>query len=243
MVPSRPDCIPPGCFIRVRRDCSLVLQPGPRFGGDLPGVLASDSGGVLASGSIGVTLVFAIESTQVGLIQQMTDTRHMLMNRRSLDGKIQLLCNNNGISAVLNCITSDKPRNVLKKTLSESAATPPKKRARMDSVAEEQYLFDDLAFLIFEVSLSESVTVHLFKVGALSRRNGDLYRCDFDIDIDGKFVLGSLPEATKNVLSDYCAHIRMSECTLVTNIQHPRVEFVGGTVVHRLDQTGVVAEE
>ena len=88
----------------------------------------------------------------------------------------------------------------------------------MDSVAEEQYLLDDLAFLIFEVSLSESVTVHLFKVGALGRRrrNGDLYRCDFDIDTDGKFVLGSLPEATMNVLSDYRAHIRMSECTLVT---------------------------
>ena len=189
-------------------------------------MLANDSGGVLASGSIGVTLVFAIESTQVGLIQQMTDTRHMLMNRRSLDGKIQLLCNNSGISAVLNCITSDKPRNMLKKTLSESAATPPKKRARMDSVAEEQYLFDDLAFLIFEVSLSESVTVHLFKVGALSRRNGDL--------------LGSLPDATINVLSDYRAHIRMSECTLVTNVQRPRVEVVGGTVVYRLDQTGVV---
>ena len=103
---------------------------------------------------------------------------------------------------------------MFKKTLSESAATPPKKCARMDkmdSVADEQYVFDDLAFLIFEVSLSESVTVQFFKVGASSRRNGDLYRCDFDIDTDGKFVLGSLPAASMNVLSDYRAHIRMSE--------------------------------
>jgi hypothetical protein len=196
----------------------------------LPGVVANDSGGVLASGSIGVTLVFAIESTRVGLIQQMTDTHHMLMNRRSLDGNSQLLCNNNGISAVLNCITSAKPRNVLKKTLSESTATPPKKRAQMESVAEEQYVFGDMAFLIFEVSLSERVTVHLCKVGALSRRNGDLYRCVFDIDTDGKFVLGILPEATMNELSDYRAHIRMSECTLVTNVKRPRVEVGGDTV-------------
>ena len=83
----------------------------------------------------------------------------------------------------------------------------------------------------------------MFKVGALIRFNGDLYRCDFDIDTDGKFALGSLPEATMTVLSDYRAHIRMAEFTLVTNVKRPRVEVGGGTVVHRVDQTGGVAEE
>jgi hypothetical protein len=228
-VPTRIDCIPTENFIRIRRNCSLVLQPGPRCMGDLPGVVAKDSGGMLPSGSTGLTLVFAIESTQVGLIQQMTDTHHMLMNRCSIEGNGQLVCNNNAVSAVLNCITNARPRNVLKKTLSEVAATPPKKRAQMDSVAEEQYVFDDMAFLVFLVRLSSSTVAHLFKVGALNRYDGDLYRCEFDIDTNGKFVLGDPPQACMKYLSGHSADIQMLEYTLATSVKHRRVEVGGDT--------------
>jgi hypothetical protein len=231
-VPTHLACIPTDCFIKIRHNCSLVLLPGPRCMGDLPGVVANDSGGMTPCGSIGLTLVFAIESTQVILIQQMTDTRRMLMNRCSIEG--QLVCNNNAMSAVLNCITNARPRNVLKKTLSEVAATPPKKRAQMDSVAEEQYVFEDMAFLVISVILSSSTVAHLFKVGALSRCDGDVYRCEFDIDTNGKFVLG---DPHMQDLSDHCAEIKIGEYTLATNVKRRRVEVGGVITQSRIELT------
>jgi hypothetical protein len=215
-VPTRFDCIPTDCFIRIRSNCSLVLQPGPRCMGDLPGVVANNSGGMLPSGSIGITLVFAIESTQVDLIKQMTGTHRMLIYRR--------LCHNDTMSAVLNCITNAKPQNVLKKTLSEVAATYSRKRVQMDSVAEEQYVFDDMAFLVFSVILASNTVAHLFEVGALSRHDRDLFRCEFDIDNNGKFVLEYPHEA---LLTDHRADIKMAEYTLATNVKRRRFEVDG----------------
>jgi hypothetical protein len=226
-VPTRFACIQTDCFIRIRSNCSLVLQPGPRCLGDLPGVVANDSVGMLPSGSIGLTLVFAIESTQVDLIKQMTDTHRMLMNRCSIGGNSQRLCNNNSMSAVLNCITNAKPRNVLKKTLSEVAGNTSRKRAQMDSVAEEQYVFDDMAFLVFSVVLAPSTVAHLFEVGALSRCDGDLFRCEFDIDNNGKFVLDYPHQASMSLLIDHRADIKMAEYTLTTNVKRRRFEVDG----------------
>ena len=138
---------------------------------DLPGVLANNSGCVLASGSIGITLMFAIESTdKASIIQQMTETGHMLMNR-DVKGCPVHMCKGT-LAAVLCCIEQDKPpRNkLLMKTLSDVAAMaciPTVKRAHFGQVAVEPYLPDDPSFCIFEVSFSCEVATKLFFTGAL----------------------------------------------------------------------------
>ena len=226
----------PLCMVVVRK-CSLVLQPGPRFEGDLPGVLANNSGCVLASGSIGITLMFAIESTdKASIIQQMTETGHMLMNR-DVKGRQAQMCTGT-LAAALCCIEQDKPpRNkLLVKTLSDVAAMaciPTVKRARFGQVAVEPYLPDHPSFFIFEVSFNSEVATKLFFTGALVHFKTNTFMCQFDVGIDGTFVKGSLPEETMMWLDDQRqAHITMSECTLATTIDESKISVEGsGTPV------------
>jgi hypothetical protein len=230
----------PLCMVVVRK-CSLVLQPGPRFEGDLPGVLANNSGCVLASGSIGITLMFAIESKdKAGIIQQMIATGRMGMNRNVKGGPVHM-CKGT-LAAVLCCIEQDKPpRNkLLMRTLSDVAAvaamacTPPaNKRARFGQVAVEPYLPDDPSFCIFTVRFRCDVATKVFFTGALIPFNTHTFICQFDLGIDGTFVKGSLPEETMMWLDDQQkAHITMSECTLATTIDESKISVEGsGTPV------------
>jgi hypothetical protein len=231
----------PLCMV-VARKCSLVLQPGPRFEGDLPGVLANNSGCVLASGSNGITLMFAIESKdKAGIIQQMITTRRMLMNRTTGEGRV-LMCKGN-LAAVLCCIEQDKPprSKSLSRTLSDVAymaartSFPPVKRARHGHLAVEQYLPDAPSFCVFQVLFPPALATQLFFTGALIPNNDThTFVCDFDLDTDGTFVKGSLSEETMMWIDDQKqkAQIRMSEFTLATTIHESKTSGVeSGTPV------------
>ena len=60
--------------------------------------------------------------------------------------------------------------------------------------------------------------------------------CKFDIDTEGRFVQGSLPEVTMKLLKNSRAHIKMPECTLTTKVEESKISVTQSAVGHRLCQ-------
>jgi hypothetical protein len=83
--------------------------------------------------------------------------------------------------------------------MADRAGPPPVKRPRFGHIAADQYLSDDPSFCIFQVFFPDALATELFYTGALRQNNTHTFICQFDLEIDGTFVKGSLPEENHDV--------------------------------------------
>jgi hypothetical protein len=118
--------------------------------------------------------------------------------------------------------------------MADRAGPPPVKRPRFGHIAADQYLSDDPSFCVFQVFFPDALATELFYTGALRQNNTHTFICQFDLEIDGTFVKGSLSEETVIRMDGQTqkAQIRMSEFTLATTIHESKTSGVeSGTPV------------